>query len=171
MAPQQLTSWSSEGVKILLMIRWRMGMRRMRAKGKISAAWVDLMASSANRSTSCITVKRCIRSTFTCQQSVRWDWGVKPFKSHSQLWNHLWNLTSSSYPIDWLTRYVCVCVCVVYVRVHVCACMCACMCAHVPARRSLFWLCFVLCNGLCAPVWRNNTFKCTVLLLPLLNGS
>ena len=62
---------------------------------------------------------------------------------HSHISDYLWNLTSSNYPID--------CVCVVFL------CSCA----------SLFWLCFgaLLCNGLCAPTWRNNTGKSTLLLL------
>ena len=39
---------------------------------------------------------------------------------------HLWNLSSSSYPND-------------FVCVHVCACVHTCM------SRSLFWLCLILC--------------------------
>ena len=48
-------------------------------------------------------------------------------QTHSHVLDHLWNLNSSSCPVD------CVCVCV-------CDCW------------SLFWLCFcsLLCNGLCA---------------------
>ena len=60
-------------------------------------------------------------------------------QAHSHLLNHLWNLTASSYPID----SVCVCVCV---------------CVHARSRKFVLTVfCFLPYNGLCAPVWRNNT--------------
>ena len=76
----------------------------------------------------------------------------------------------------WVSECVYVCVCVhaclrEYVRVCVweCVCVCVCECVCVSTcvcaglgcarvRRGLFWLCLgsLLCNGFCAPVWRNN---------------
>ena len=61
----------------------------------------------------------------------------------------LWNISSSR----------CVCVCV-----HVCLCVRVCLCACIHARVHAclcvcaFWLCFcfLLCNGLCAPVWNST---------------
>ena len=51
------------------------------------------------------------------------------------------NLTSSSHPIDWV---------------------CVCMRALVEVYLDCV---LVLCNGLCAPVWRNHTQKSSLLLL------
>ena len=58
-------------------------------------------------------------------------------QTHSQLSHPLWNLTSSNYSID--------CMCVL-VYMYVCGWV-----------RTLMEVCFVLCNGLCAPIWRNST--------------
>ena len=64
-------------------------------------------------------------------------------QTHSHLWNHLLNLTSSSYPTDSVTSVcvrACVCACV-------CACICVCLRTHV---REWVWfdcvlvLCFVI---------------------------
>ena len=68
-------------------------------------------------------------------------------QTHSHLSGHLWSLTSSSYILLTVCVYVC-----------------------VHTQGSLFWLCCssLLCNGLCAPVWRNCTQKSTWLLLLLL---
>ena len=48
---------------------------------------------------------------------------LAPTYLHQHLLSHLWNLTSSSYPIDSVCVRVCACVCAC-VRVHVCACVC-----------------------------------------------
>ena len=59
-------------------------------------------------------------------------------KTQSCLLNHLWNLT--------------------FFKLSYCVCARARMCVHVCACGSLFWLClgFLLCNELCAPIWRNS---------------
>ena len=43
-------------------------------------------------------------------------------------------------------------------------CVCVCVCVYI-----VFCACMsLLCDGLCAPVWRNSTKKGTLLLLLLL---
>ena len=68
-------------------------------------------------------------------------------QTHSHLSSHLWvwHLTSSSYTID----SVCACVCV---------CVCVCVC-------SWKFVLTVFCSWLCAPIWRNSTWKSALLLL------
>ena len=75
-------------------------------------------------------------------------------RANSHLLNHLWNQTSSSYPIDCVCVHVCVCACVcVCVCIKcLCACVCVCVCVYMcvcvyvcACLHKLFWLCFVLC--------------------------
>ena len=61
----------------------------------------------------------------------------------------------------------CVCMCMhVCMSIHVCACVHVCVCVSTCSR-----LCFdcvsvlLLCNGLCAPIWRNSTSNSAFLLL------
>ena len=59
--------------------------------------------------------------------------------------NHLWNLTSSSCPVDTVGGWVRAC---------------------LRVRRSLFWLfCSLLCNGLHAPVWRKYHIKEYIIMM------
>ena len=46
-----------------------------------------------------------------------------------------------------------------WLSVCVYVCVCVCVCVRARACSWLFWLGFsaLLCNGLCAPIWRNNT--------------
>ena len=47
--------------------------------------------------------------------------------------------------------YVCVCV-------RVCVCACVRVCVHACSQKFvLIVFCSLLCNGLCAPIWRNST--------------
>ena len=87
------------------------------------------------------------------QQSRWWSWSQFP-RCFTHLSKHLWNLTSSTYPVD----CVCVCVCA-----HAHACMCT---------LSLFWLCFgsLLCNGLCAPI-REVTLLLLLCLMTIFAGA
>ena len=61
-------------------------------------------------------------------------------QTHSHLLNHLWYLTSSSYPID--SVWVCVLACV---GGWVCVCVGGGGVVWSGVYGSLFWLCFVLC--------------------------
>ena len=65
---------------------------------------------------------------------------------------------------------ICVCVCVggggyiVYIfMIFVCVCVCVCSRKFV-----LTVFCSSLCDGLCAPIWRNSTQKSILLLMLLL---
>ena len=79
-------------------------------------------------------------------------------QTHSPLLNYLWNLTSSSCPIDSVGARVCVCVCVcacACVRVRVCACVRVCVCVCACARacvRVCACVCACVCMRVCACV-------------------
>ena len=87
----------------------------------------------------------------------------------------LWNISSS--------RGVCVCVCVcvcvracvrvcmracihAFVCMHVCLCACIHACVHSCLCVYAFWLCFcfLLCNGLCAPVWKQHIKEYIIII-------
>ena len=97
-------------------------------------------------------------------------------QTHSHLLNHLWNLTSSSYPIDSPCIYVWVCVCVcacvrACVRVCVRVCVRACVCVHVCSQKFVLTVfCSLLCNGLCVHFGEMAHKKRTLLLLLIILG-
>ena len=65
-----------------------------------------------------------------------------------------------------MTLSVCVCE---HVCARVCACVCACvhacMCVHACSKKFVLTVFHpLLCNGLCAPIWRNSTQESKLLL-------
>ena len=67
---------------------------------------------------------------------------------------------------------LCVCACMhAFVCTHVCLCACVCACIHACVHSCLcvyaFWLCFcfLLCNGLCAPVWKQHTKEHIIIII------
>ena len=94
-------------------------------------------------------------------------------KLDHQTHSHLSNIFEIS-PLQAILLTLCVFVCVC---VHVCVCtcvhVCVCVCVCEHACASLFRPCgfgSLLCNGLCAPVWRNDTvLKSTLVVVVLID--
>ena len=90
---------------------------------------------------------------------------LSPFKQ-------LQNCTSSNYLCVHSCNCMHVCVLRAYVHAcvheHTCVCVCACVCVCVYTCSRLCFDCvsvLLLCNGLCAPIWRNSTSNSAFLLL------
>ena len=85
---------------------------------------------------------------------INWEWKTTGFVSLAGMCIVFVVLLFSPSLCVHMRACVCVCACArmcMYVCLCVCVCMCVCVCARVCDDRSL------LCNGLCAPIWRNST--------------
>ena len=117
------------------------------------------------------------KRSHTFVKSFWWWWRSEP------LWVRLkmpWPFLLRIFEISPLQGGVCVCVCVcvcmrecmhAFVCTHVCLCACVCACIHACVHSCLcvyaFWLCFcfLLCNGLCAPVWKQHTKEHIIIII------